>query len=310
MIALWMSSALATSGPWVVGAREVNVYVGLDTQRLDRLQIQGEGGRDAQVIDVGEGLSTLGFKGIATIGVANRVDLELTVPWFRTIANRPDSELCATLGLDACETTQGIGVITARAKVLVLDQIAGKPFSLSVIGVGRLGMFTHPTRARITNLGEGTQDLGLSVSAGRDGVLGNQGFWSSYVDLGFVYRIPNTDSYPQLQGDQIAPHEEYTAFGELVFSPRLRYGFGPTVGGFLRPRGVDFLDADLTDPDRLAALRVGNLKVGGTLIVRADSGFSASMQFQRSVYAFNNPYTTIVTAGVSFQGRAKDPNAP
>ncbi|MCB9678451.1 MAG: hypothetical protein H6737_25345 [Alphaproteobacteria bacterium] len=300
MLALWMGSAWAISGPWVVGERQLNVYTGVDAQRLERLQVKGEGGPD--VIDVGEGLSTLGFKGIVTLGVASRFDLEAEIPWYRTIANRPDSALCDALGLKACDTTQGLGVISVRGKLLVLDQIAGAPVTASVLGTGRIGMFTHPTRARITNLGEGTQDLGLGVSVGRDGVVGGQGFFSTYADLGFRYRFPNTRSYPNLQGDRTVPGEEYFGNAELIVSPRLRYGFGALVAGFWRPRGVDFLDLDLTDPDRLAALRVANVRAGGTLIVRAEKGFSASLQVQHTVYASNNPYVTVVTAGVSFQG--------
>ncbi len=298
---LWSTPAAAISGPWVVGEQQLNTYVGVDAQRLERLQIRGEGGEGADVIDVGEGISTLGFKGIVTLGVANRFDLELTVPWYRVSANRVDAEICAALGDNSCRTTSSVGVITARGKALILDQIAGAPVSLSVSAEGRLGMFTHPTRFRLTNVGEGTQDLGAVLSVGRDGAVFSNGYFSVHSDLGFRYRFPNTRTYPQFNGDVSAPNEEYFGEAAFVLSPQLRFGFGPIVTGFIRPRGVDFLDADLTDVDRLAALRVGSLRAGGTLVVRGDRGVSGSVQFVHTVAAFNNPYVTVVTAGVSFQ---------
>ena len=269
---LWSTPALAISGPWVVGEQQLNGYVGVEAQRLERLQVRGDGGEGADVIDVGEGISTLGFKGIVTLGLASRFDLELTVPWYRVSANRVDAEICAALGDNSCRTTTSVGVITARGKALVFDQIAGAPLSLSVSAEGRLGLFTHPTRFRLTNVGEGTQDLGVVVSVGRDGALFSSGYFSVYTDLGFRYRFPNTRSYPNFEGDVAAPSEEYFGQAELLLSPQFRFGFGPTVAGFIRPRGVDFLDADLTDVDRLAALRVGALRVGGTMVVRGDRG--------------------------------------
>jgi hypothetical protein len=298
---LWSTPASAISGPWVVGEQQLNTYVGVDAQRLERLQIRGEGGEGADVIDVGEGISTLGFKGIVTLGLANRFDVELTVPWYRVTANRVDAEICAALGDNSCRPTTSVGVIRARGKALFLDQIAGAPFSLAVSLEGRLGIFTHPTRFRLTNVGEGTQDLGAIVSIGRDGGLFSSGYFSVYTDLGFRYRFPNTRTYPNFEGDITAPGEEYFADAEIVVSPQFRFGFGPTVSGFIRPRGVDFLDADLTDVDRLAALRVGALRVGGTLVVRGDRGVSGSLQVVHTVAAFNNPFVTVVTAGVSFQ---------
>ena len=53
--------------------------------------------------------------------------------------------------------------------MLALDELYGPPLSLAVGGELRVGTFTAPERAQLTNLGEGTTDLGAFLSAGRSG---------------------------------------------------------------------------------------------------------------------------------------------
>jgi hypothetical protein len=75
------------------------------------------------------------------------------------------------------------------------------------------------------------------------------------------------------------------------------------VGGLWRPWGLDFYEVDLTDPDRFAALRVANVRVGGTAVVRADS-VALAVSFLQTVYGFNNPTDTfVVDVGLQFDGR-------
>lgn len=302
MLALLLSrSAWAISGPYVIGAGQLNVYVGADVQRLKRLHVQGEGGRDADVIDVGEGLSTIRAKMIGTLGLANRIDLELDVPWEQTRANRPDAPLCDALGQDACRTSTGFGILAARVKWLAVDEYAGAPVSVALIAEGRVGAFGHGARARITNRGEGTQDFGGYLAIGRVGGLHN-GYWSATTTLGARYRLPNTRTYPNFEGDVTAPGSEMMGSVDMRFAPWSYLGFGPTVDGLWRPGGVDFLDADLTDPDRLGALRIANLRVGGGISVHGERrDISGSLSVTHTVYAMNNPYVTTISAGISVQ---------
>lgn len=302
MLALLVSrSAWAISGPYVIGAGQLNVYVGVDAQRLERLQIQDEAGRDAEVIDVGEGLSTIRGKAIATLGMANRFDLEIDVPYEQTRANRPDSPLCDALGLDACKTSTGFGVIAARVKWLAIDEYAGAPVSLAVILEGRIGALTHASRARITNRGEGTQDFGGQLALGRVGGL-HQGYWAASTTLGWRYRLPNTRTYPAFTGDTSAPNSEFVGGLGINLAPWSYLGFGPVVDALWRPGGLDFKQLDLTDPDRLAALRIANVRVGGSVQIHGDRrDISGSLTVTHTAYAMNNPYVTTVSAGISVQ---------
>ncbi|MEL6342652.1 MAG: hypothetical protein AAFV53_05940 [Myxococcota bacterium] len=297
-------TARAGSGPWVLGAGASSLFLGIESQRLTMLSIQTAPDTTDE-IEVGEGLSTLGVKGIVSYGLLPRIEASVQVPWFRVQANRQDEEVCAALGLGACRTTQGVGIIEARAKALLVDELRGSPLSVSVGVLARYGAFTAPTRQRITNIGEGTFDLGPTLAIGRIGGLGRwSGYWSAWADLGWRYRFGNTDDFPSIDGP--VPGSEYTGDVELLVSPGDgRIGFGPAVTGFWRPNGVDWYelerDGTLTDVDRFSALRVYNIRVGGEILVRGRAGTTLSVSGQRVVVALNNPTDVLVfTIGLSF----------
>lgn len=301
---LTSGTAHAGSGPWVIGTGQANVYMGVETQRLSKLHIQDSGGSDAEVIDVGEGLSTFGLKAVGTAGISPRFDVQAEVPWYRVIANRPDHPLCDALGLGACKTTESIGLMTLRGKGLLLDELFGAPLSLAMYGELRIGTFTAGQRERITNVGEGTTDTGVGISAGRTGGLGS-GYWSGYLDLGWRYRWPTTRTYPGFEGDLAVPGNEWTGQTEVIVSPAPAVGFGPSLSGLYRPDGLDFKELDLTDTDRFAALRVANARVGAILVVRdTQSNTSASFSILRTIAAMNNPTDIwVISAGLSVNGR-------
>lgn len=297
---IFITTAWAISGTSVVGEGQLNVYLGVDAQRLERLQIQGADGAEAEVIDVGEGLSTIRGKVIATLGLANRVDFELGVPYEHTQANRGDAALCDALGLNACGTSSGLGVITGRAKWLMMDEYSGTPFSLAVSAEGRIGQFTARDRAQITGRGEGTQDVGGVLALSRLGAL-RDGYWYGALEGGWRYRFPNTRSYPNFTGQRVAPNSEFTGRAEVIIAPWSSFGLGPVAEVYWRPGGVDFKEADLTDIDRLGALRVASVRVGGSLNIRTKRNLSGSLSVTHGVYAMNNPYVTTVSAGFSVQ---------
>lgn len=299
LIALIVDVAAAGSGPWVPGSGRANLYVGLDAQYFTRLATNGEG-RD--VVDVGEGVSTFGGVLDLSYGVARRAEVELIVPIQHAHANRPDSQICVDLGLDACKGTTTLGVIEARGKGLIADQVAGAPVSLALGGIVRYGGATAATRERITNAGEGTVDFGPLISVGRGGGLG-QGYYSLSLDGAWVYRLPNTDSYPNLVGDGVAPNSEFLGSAEALFSPRRVVSIGPAATASGRPGGLDFTELDLTDRDRFAALRYVQIRAGGKLVVRDGLDNAFVLSVFRTVYAANNPADVLtVSAGVSFYG--------
>lgn len=300
----WLAaSAWAGSGPWVVGQDGLTVFLGTEAQRIGHLAVQaGPGERD--VVEVGEGVSAFRVKAIATLGIGNKVDLQLAVPWAHVETPREDHPLCLQLGLQACHTTEGVGVLEARVKALAVDEFFGAPISVAVGGDVRYGLFTASTRQRVTNLGEGTFDVGPFVSLGRTNRLG-QGYWSGWLDLGYRYRVPNTDAFPALAGNDVVPGSEFTAGAELNFAPSRRFGFGPVAGALVRPWGRDWYEVDLTDEDRFAALRMANVRVGAQGIIRGDT-MALAVSFLQTVYGFNNPSDTfIVGVGVQFDGTVR-----
>ncbi len=298
------SPALAGSGPWVVGERQSTLFVGVESQRLNKLAITAEGERS--VIDVGEGLSSFVAKAIGTVGVGPRFELQGTVPYWRVQANRPNVPLCTALGAEAgreaCETTTGLGILELRAKGLLVDEFVAGPFSLAVGAELRFGDFTTGTRDRLTNLGEGGLDTGGFVALGRTGPLGGSGYWSAFLELLGRYRFPLTRDFPPRLGDRSVPGSEFAAIGECVFSPGGRVAFGPSVSALWRPFGVDWGDLDLTDVDRLGALRVFNARAGGTFAVRGPKNLVATATILHTVWAINNPSNVLsIGAGVQAQ---------
>lgn len=281
--------ALAGSGPWTVSEGDLAAYLGAEYQRFSKLATSvGSYGGEPLVVD--EGIERTGTQLILGYGVRERVDLELRIPLSRVDANRI-GELCTGVGLEACKTTAGVGIIDLRGKLLVVDELSGAPLSLALTPELRLGQLTHATRERITNLGEGTTDLGLNLALGRAGGLG-AGFWAGYLEAGGRYRFPNVDA---------APGSELLSEGELLFGGA-SWMIGPAYTLLWRPSGVDVEGTDFTDQDRFARLRVANVRAGGKLIVRSDRRVSLSLSGYGTVYAWNNPSDVfIVSAGLSFQ---------
>ena len=93
--------------------------------------------------------------------------------------------------LDACETTNGFAPIGVRAKMNVVDQSYGPPVSAAFGLELRHGDHTADSRARLTNLGEGTFDAGLFASVGRSGGLPGSGYYYTDLDVLGRYRAPN-----------------------------------------------------------------------------------------------------------------------
>ena len=301
---LLLSEVLAGSGPWVIGTGSRDAFFAVESQRLTRLAIQTAKDEET-VIDVGEGLSTFGAKGILTYGLRPGFDLSVTVPWYRVIANRTDAQVCTDLGMSACQTTQGVGILSVNAKALIIDELYGAPLSLSLGGEARYGSFTAPARERITNIGEGTFDLGPALAIGRSMGLGKQGgYLSMWMDGGYRFRFSNTDSYPSTSTG--VPGGEVYGDASMLIAAIPWLALGPTVTGLWRPAGLDWYQLDLSDVDRFSALRIYNVRVGGNVVIRtaelpdAATPLSLTVGALRTVAALNNPTdATIVSIGLS-----------
>jgi hypothetical protein len=292
---LLASPASAGSGPWTLSGGDVSAYVGTEYERFGHLA-SSTGSYAPEVVPVDNGVETVGAQLIVGYGVRDRIDVELQIPYLQVAANRDDGPLCTTIGLDGCDSTRGFGALTAVVKGLVVDELAGPPVSVAVGAELRLGLNTAATRARVTNLGEGTTDVGPFVAIGRSGALG-KGYWSGYLTGGWRYRFPNTEV-----GDRPVPGSEIHADLEWLGGARPWWSIGPAVSLLWRPEGVDIEALDFGDTDRFGELRVFNLLAGGKLIIRSSQHTSLALGVLGTTYAVNNPTDKIiVSAGLSGQ---------
>ena len=292
-------TAHAGSGPWVVSPGDASVYVGTEYQRITEL-VTHDGSEEVATIPVDDGLETTSAVAIASYGLRERLELELEVPWHRVEGNRTDGPICTGLGMQACATSQGLGVISARAEGVLLDELAGAPLSLSLSGILRLGTFTSDTRARLTNLSEGTTDVGAALAVGRSGGLG-AGFWSGWVEAGWRHRFPNTER----RGEAI-PGGELTVASDFLAGLQPWWSVGPSVSLLHRPGGFDFAEVDLTSPDRFAELRVLSTRVGGKVVLRSSERVSFVASAHKAVVVRNNPTPFSLGVGMSVQPRRRN----
>lgn len=295
---LLSSIAQAGSGPWVLSEGDASFYGGTEFQRLTKLALSSGSGAD-DVLDVDDGLETFGVVGIVSYGLRDRFEVEAVIPWYRVEANTPGA-VCGALGLGACDTTESLGNLTGRVKALVADELAGSPVSAAVGAEVRYGTFTADTRQRITNVGEGTTDLGAFASLGRSGGL-SEGFWSAWLEGGYRYRFPNRE----FAAVGAVPGSEISGEAELLAGPRRWWSIGPSASFLWRPSGfsVEEILANpnvATSPDRWGSLAVTSLRVGGKLIVRSSERVDLVAGVLTTAHAVNNPSDVLsVSLGVS-----------
>ena len=295
LLALSLPNARAASGPWVLSPKDTSIYAGTEFQRFGKLATETGSFSDDKV-PVDSGITTLGVQGYVSYGLVQRVQLGLSVPWYFVQANRDDGPVCTTFGLHACTPTKGLGIVDLTAQGLLLDEFYGAPLSLAAGAEFRQGEHTAKTRSRITNLGEGTSDVGGYLSVGRTGGLGKTGNWSGYVALGGLYRFPNTEN---ADGDPV-PGSEFNGTAEVLFGLNRIVTLGGTADLLWRPWGVDVTGVDLSDPDRFGSLRVFNLRPGLKLLLRSSDNVVFSASALGTLYARNNPADAVtISAGVS-----------
>lgn len=283
LLATLSIGAHAGSGPWALSRGDSSVYVAVEAYRFTKLAPVMGG--ELQEATPGGPVQTTGVKAGATIGIVNRVEAELTVPYYRVEASVTGPGACTDFPDEACETTMGLGIVELKTKWQFADELAGSPLSLAIAPLVRFGAHTSATRHRITNLGEGTTDLGLILTAGRAAPLGG-GLLSSFLEAGYLHR-PATQTEPR------APSDELFGTFSLQVGTRQGVSIGPVVSSLWRPRGLDFDTVDLNSADRFAMIRVFNARAGGGLTIRdPESGTALHLSFLQTVAARNNPSDT------------------
>jgi hypothetical protein len=294
-IALITGAAFGGSGPWIQTTGDASVYIGTEAQRFGTFVTSGGSFDEANKVDVDDGISDFYLKPIVTYGLTPRSEVELTLPFGIAEANDPAGAVCGSFGAQGCATTVGFSPLVLRTKLNWLDQTFGAPLSGSIGLEFRFGQYTATNRDRITNLGEGSFDLGLTTALGRAGSLPGGGYYYTYTEGLARYRSP----LGELDG-KASPGAEIGGLADLVLVPDGKFGFGPSLAAFTRPSGVEWSETDLADIDRFTALRVLALQAGAKLSLGTPGRTTATLSILHTYYAENNPLVTVFSFGLGF----------
>ena len=138
LAALLPGVAHAGSGPWTLAEGSWTLYAGTDYRHFAKV-VGGAGSFDGEAGDLPTGFSDVSVEGIASYGLLDWSELELTLPWVSAQADRPDAQGCIDLGLDACKTVRNVGLITGRLKLRAIDEVHGAPVTLTFAPLLRIG---------------------------------------------------------------------------------------------------------------------------------------------------------------------------
>lgn len=275
-------AAQAGSGPWTLSQDDRSVYLGTSYTRWSRL-VGGKGTFVGDPSEVGTAVTRTDMGGQLTYGLLPGSEFEIGIAYAWSGVSRFDATPCNTLPDGPCATVTGLAPPSARLKILLLDEFAGRPLSVAFGPTFRFGDFTRPDRHRITAIGDGQTDLGAFLSVGRTGGIGTTSF-AGFVEGGYRHRL----AVGTIEGNK-APGDEWTAALDALVQPRNELAVGLSVDLLVRPAGVDLADMDADDPDRFTSLSVTSLKAGPKLIVKSIDNTSFVVSSLFSVYARNNP---------------------
>lgn len=293
---LWwlaVATALAGDGPWTLGPREDNLFLGVDYYQYSLFE-GGSGGE----LQVPSALTATALTGVWTTGLRHGVEAELKIPFERVRAQDPEGCEAIAPVQGWCRTSAGIGDLGAQLKVRLLDELYGPPFTVSASAGLRSGEAYADRRGRLTTLGDGQTDVGGGLSLGRTDVLG-RGWYRVGLDAWYWYRFP-------VEGALLK--DEVTASFAGMLSVWPSFAVGPAVHGFWRLGGVDVAASDPSSPDRWATLAARQVQAGAKIGVYAvPGGPTFSLTLLRTVAARNNPTdTVVVSAGLGWFFKPKE----
>ena len=295
-LVLFVSSftAIASEGPWTTPMGRHNLYAGIFHEQFRCFEALGK-----QSSECGSGLPVsstvqhVGFKLFYRYGLNKKWDFAIAAPVGKSQMAEPSNQ-------EMQATTTGVGLVESRFRRRLGST---GPFDWSASGGVRTGALHRSTRARITNLGEGTTDFAGTVATGATGLLGPR-FYTTSVDVTYYYRLPLQvdDELGGIPGDELRVSSVF----DYAFTSRL--GFGVSVDAFHRLSGVDLDFGNISQygDDRWAALAASQVKVGGRMMLYPQGRLPyLQLGGQRVVWAKNNPTDALfveVAMGTDFGG--------
>lgn len=279
---LLMGVASAGDDPWIAPAQTTNFFVAASSE-----QFQDFVATKGKTIPGDHPIRTVGGKLYIRHGLGGNSDLTLDLPVASTWSSGPSQ------GEMFAQTT-GFGLIQAELRHRWWDAVSTR-------AVLRTGVLHQSSRGRLTNLSEGTTDLGFGLGTG--GVFpGTRRFYT--VDMGATYWL----RFPLQSGSDI-PADEISWSSNLLVSPSSHMGIGVAVNGQHRLDGQTLGNVTVANPDdQWAALQAQQIKVGGRIMLYStDQHPALSLTVLRAVWARNNPIdTTLIELGVGWDLRRRD----
>ena len=276
---LLMGSADAGDDPWIAPTKTTNFFVAVSGEQFqDFVAEQGD-------LKPGDHpIRTAGGKLYIRHSLGKNSDLTLDLPVVTSWSSGPNPS-----GLYA--QTTGVGLLQAELRRRWLETISTR-------AVVRTGALHQSTRGRLTNLSEGTTDLGFGIGTG--GVFPGQKRFYTF-DLGGSYWL----RFPIQSGDEI-PADEVSWTTNMLVSPSSNMGIGAAASGHHRLGGQSLGAVAVSNPDnQWAALEAQQIKVGGRIMLYSTDDHPAiCLSVLRAVWARNNPIdTTLVEFGIGWDMR-------
>jgi hypothetical protein len=274
-------NASASEGPWTAPQGAHNVYLGLYGEQFRCFEAEGKQSEEcASGLSVPRSVRQVGLKVFYRYGINRNWDFAVAAPFARSfVVGEPSSPSEAA--------TPGIGLVESRMR-----RRLGKtgPLDWSASAGLRSGFFHKDTRGRLTNLGEGTNDLAATLSTGTTGLLGAR-FYTTSLDANYYYRFPlqEDDSLGAIPGDEVR------ASAIFDYAATARIGTGVTLDAFHRLSGADLNFGKIAKfgDDRWAALQATQVKLGGRIMMYPKGAVPyLQVGVQRTVWARNNPTDT------------------
>ena len=220
-------------------------------------------------------------------GISKTADLwvQLPIRYIQMGEGRPNG--------DVFDPTFGLGAVSLGSKIQLAKQNKKMPLAVSVSPTLRVGTHNAETRGRLTNLGEGTIDLGAALLLGNSGKLNSGTYWIEGAGR-YWFRMPQSFDRADPPADDI----EYSFETGMKVHPKI--GLALASFGMWRLGGEDY--TSLTgDPDLWASLDTSQIKVGGKFNYHVNKRIAVYTGFFRSVYAENNPTDeNFVSIGVGY----------
>lgn len=276
LLLLVAGAATAGDDPWIAPAKTTNFFVAVSGEQFkDFVATEGN------TISGDHPIRSMGGKLYIRHGLGADSDLTLDIPLVSTWSAGPSQgELYAR--------TTGLGLLQAELRHRWLDAVSTR-------AVLRTGALHQSSRGRLTNLSEGTTDLGFGIGTGTV-VPGTKRFYTLDLGASYWFRFP-------IQPGEDIPADEISWSSNVMVSPSSSMGIGATLSGQHRLDGQTLGAVTVANPDdQWAALQAQQIKVGGRLMLYSTERRPAfSLSVLRAVWSRNNPIdTTLVELGVGW----------